>query len=177
MENKLLENFKEECKLINLKYEYPGYTGIEKWLIITDLSEGTLIDTYKGIIEKYKPYILMTKEQGAAITSFDSNEKKHYERNLNLCDMYGYEDDTFETYHPEMICDFFNEYYHKYDDLQEALIEVKPLIKKRIYKYYFLGYSYTEIAYEENVSVGAVKNSIERTLKQMKIFINKNMLK
>ena len=31
------EQFKKDCKVINLKYEYPGYTGIEQWAIITDL--------------------------------------------------------------------------------------------------------------------------------------------
>ena len=33
------EQFKYECKVINLSYEYPGYTGKEKWAIITDLTE------------------------------------------------------------------------------------------------------------------------------------------
>ena len=28
------EQFKKDCKVINLKYEYPGYTGIEQWAII-----------------------------------------------------------------------------------------------------------------------------------------------
>lgn len=27
----LEEQFIQECKLINLNYEYPGYTGEEKW--------------------------------------------------------------------------------------------------------------------------------------------------
>ena len=32
------ELFAKDCKLINLKYEYNGYTGDEKWAIITELS-------------------------------------------------------------------------------------------------------------------------------------------
>lgn len=35
--------FKYECKVINLSYEYPGYTGKEKWAIITDLTEKNLL--------------------------------------------------------------------------------------------------------------------------------------
>ncbi len=31
------ELFARDCKLINLKYEYDGYTGTEKWAIITEL--------------------------------------------------------------------------------------------------------------------------------------------
>ena len=33
------KQFKTECKVINLKYEYPGYSGKEKWAIITNLPE------------------------------------------------------------------------------------------------------------------------------------------
>lgn len=40
------EQFKYECKVINLSYEYPGYTGKEKWAIITDLTEKELIEKY-----------------------------------------------------------------------------------------------------------------------------------
>ena len=32
------ELFAKDCKLINLKYEYNGYTGDERWAIITELS-------------------------------------------------------------------------------------------------------------------------------------------
>ena len=34
----LTEAFKADCKVIRLKYEYPGYTGTEKYAIISDLS-------------------------------------------------------------------------------------------------------------------------------------------
>ena len=33
------ELFSTECKLINLKYEYQGYTGTEKWAVVSELSE------------------------------------------------------------------------------------------------------------------------------------------
>ena len=35
----LAEEFKVECKVIKLGYEYPGYTGTEKYAIVTDLSD------------------------------------------------------------------------------------------------------------------------------------------
>lgn len=34
--------FAKDCKLINLKYEYMGYTGQEKWAIVSELSEQEL---------------------------------------------------------------------------------------------------------------------------------------
>ena len=31
------ELFAKDCKLINLKYEYMGYTGQEKWAIVSEV--------------------------------------------------------------------------------------------------------------------------------------------
>ena len=48
------ELFAKDCKLINLKYEYNGYTGDEKWAIITELSVkralGEVLPCYRKII-------------------------------------------------------------------------------------------------------------------------------
>lgn len=41
---KQVELFAQDCKLINLQYEYSGFTGTEKWAIITELSEEALWD-------------------------------------------------------------------------------------------------------------------------------------
>ena len=34
--------FANDCKLINLRYEYHGCTGTEKWAIVTELAEEEL---------------------------------------------------------------------------------------------------------------------------------------
>lgn len=38
------ELFAKDCKLINLKYEYDGYNGTEKWAVVTELTEEELWD-------------------------------------------------------------------------------------------------------------------------------------
>ena len=43
------EQFKCDCKVINLSYEYLGYTGEGKWAIITDLPVEELIEKYEEI--------------------------------------------------------------------------------------------------------------------------------
>ena len=35
--------FANDCKLINLRYEYHGYTGTEKWAIVTELAERRIV--------------------------------------------------------------------------------------------------------------------------------------
>ena len=49
----LKEHFQNECKVINLKYEYEGYTGEEQWAVITELSEKELFEKYPDIISHY----------------------------------------------------------------------------------------------------------------------------
>ena len=46
--------FANDCKVINLKYEYPGFSEKTQWAIITDLTESEINTKYAGFIEKYK---------------------------------------------------------------------------------------------------------------------------
>ena len=69
--------FKEECKVIDLKQEYMHYTEDIRWAIATDISEEELREKYEAIIEKYEPFLLLTKEQYLVMLDFHSNNRKH----------------------------------------------------------------------------------------------------
>ena len=56
--NEQEELFAQDCKLINLRYEYSGFTGTEKWAIITELSEEALWDKYPDVISRYASLIV-----------------------------------------------------------------------------------------------------------------------
>ena len=43
------QQFREECKVINLQQEYSGYHGEEQWAIVTEHSR-------KELLEKYPAY-------------------------------------------------------------------------------------------------------------------------
>ena len=60
----LKEHFQSECKVINLKYEYEGYIGVEQWAVITELSEKELFEKYPDIISRCIPFVLLSVEQG-----------------------------------------------------------------------------------------------------------------
>lgn len=66
--NEQEELFAQDCKLINLRYEYSGFTGTEKWAIITELSEEALWDKYPDVISRYTPFILLSMAQGEVIS-------------------------------------------------------------------------------------------------------------
>ena len=56
----LEEQFKKDCKFINLTYEYLGYTGNEEWAIISELSKCELLEKYSEQVEMYIPFIYLS---------------------------------------------------------------------------------------------------------------------
>ena len=69
------ELFAKDCKLMNLKYEYDGYNGTEKWAVVTELTEEELWDKYPDIISRYTPFVLLSMAQGKVI--IDDNRETH----------------------------------------------------------------------------------------------------
>ena len=58
----LTEDFKAHCKVIKLGCEYPGYTGKEKYSIISDLSYEQITERQAPIVECYLPFVLLSKD-------------------------------------------------------------------------------------------------------------------
>lgn len=57
----LKRRFQEECKVINMKYEYNGYTGNEQWAIISELTEGEILEKYLPPIKRvFSLYCIIT---------------------------------------------------------------------------------------------------------------------
>ena len=74
----LTEDFKAHCKVIKLGCEYPGYTGNEKYGIISDLSYEQITERYAPIVECYLPFVLLSKDMGEVFAEFNRNEDKFY---------------------------------------------------------------------------------------------------
>lgn len=68
--------FANDCKLINLRYEYHGYTGTEKWAIVTELAEEELWVKYPDVIRRYTPFILLSMAQGEVIDESYGNRQR-----------------------------------------------------------------------------------------------------
>lgn len=88
--NEQEELFAQDCKLINLRYEYSGFTGTEKWAIVTELSEEALWDKYPDIISRYMPFILLSMAQGDVISESHRNNDKYEKRGKRTIDVYGW---------------------------------------------------------------------------------------
>lgn len=97
--NTLLKQFKNECQVIEFKYEYPGYVGYEQYGIITALSETELTNKYAEILKEYRPYLVLDLSYGEARTEFRRNEKKHQMRAIRSVDSFNFEDGEMECFH------------------------------------------------------------------------------
>ena len=58
--NVTVGTFKNDCKVIRLDAEYPGYTCDTKYAIITDLTEEELSVRYPDEIKRFNPHILLS---------------------------------------------------------------------------------------------------------------------
>ena len=117
------ELFSTECKLINLKYEYQGYSGNEKWAIVSELTEQELYRKYPDVIKRYIPFILLSVEQGQTIAEFNANEDKHRKRMYRTVDVFGYDDELSAQFHDEL-CSYDDSIEDVKDQLERVILYV-----------------------------------------------------
>ena len=186
--NEQEELFAQDCKLINLRYEYSGFTGTEKWAIVTELSEEALWDKYPDIISRYMPFILLSMAQGEVISESHRNDDKYEKRSKRTIDMYGYEDDVFEQFHPKSITPFIDPFDKAEEEqieeekerlrqlelskVRQALSMLQPVQRERLLKSVLLGISSRKIAKEEGINYSSVDKSIAAAIK-----ISRNFMK
>lgn len=175
MEN-IRNNFEKDCKIINLKYEYPGYIGEAKFGVITALSEYELERCYSAQLAEYIPYIILSPYFGEIRAEFVRNEKKHTMRHQRSENIFGYDENT-ELLNPEcQVQDYLTDMIAKADDEHErklllaALETLTDTEKTRIIQYYCLGLTEREIAKKEGKSKNAVHLSLCSGMKKLKKF-------
>ena len=166
--------FQEECKVINLKYEYDGYNGDINWAIISNLTEDEMLEKYRPIISEYMPFIVLPPAYGEVRDEYRRNEKKFQMRVARKHDFYNFEDGEIELHHAELMSNDLEDKVFRSEEkqaLRKAIQLLKPIQKERLIKYYFEGKSSRQIAKEEGVAYSAVDNSIATALKNLKKFL------
>lgn len=177
--NKQEELFKKDCKLINLRYEYSGFTGTEKWAIVTDLTENELQSKYTDVIRKYTPFVLLSVAQGEVITEYQNAEAKERMRKLRYTHPFDITDGEFEEHHPELVVkENILEQICLQEEKQlirEAIDKLTDIQKRRIITYYFEDKSIREIAATEGVNISKIEKSISLALKKLKFFLSEGV--
>ncbi len=169
--NALDEQFKNECEIINLKYEYPGYMGKEEWAIVTNLSEAELNCKYVDLINNYKPFVILSASFGQVRADYMRNEKKHAMRATRSVEPFDYDDELCAAFHPELIVNNLEDTIIKDESIQKVrliLLSLDEKQKGRLIKFFFDGKSTHQIALEEGTTHQAISKSIGNTLKKIK---------
>ena len=163
--------FANDCKLINLRYEYHGYTGTEKWAIVTELAEEELWVKYPDVIRRYTPFILLSMAQGEVIDESYRNNDKYEKRAKRTIDVYTPFVDPFEQAEEERI-EKEKEQLRQLEiaKVRKVLEMLKPVQRERLIKAILLGMSSRKIAKEEGVYYSVVDKSIAAARKNFKKF-------
>ena len=168
------KRFAEECKVIDLKYEYRGYTGEERYAIVSELSEKELKEKYPEIIQKYIPFVLLSVAQGAVIDDFNRNEKKHQMRQTRCGEAFGYEEGITEAIHSELFAEDYLEVIAQWETREEeirllnrALSTLAIKQRERVLKFYH-NKTTRDIAEEEGVHHSAIDKSIRKAIHSLR---------
>lgn len=166
--------FANDCKLINLRYEYHGYTSTEKWAIVTELAEEELWVKYPDVIRRYTPFILLSMAQGEVITEYQNYEARERMRRLLFGHAFDINDGEFEVHHPELAVDTdpIEEIMLKDNikRLREVLCYLSETQKRRVFKYFFYNKTLEKIADEEGVDFTSVRESVNSAIKKLRKF-------
>lgn len=152
-------------RLIDLRREYPGYTGKELWMIVTDLSEDQLMEINE-IREIMHLSVIASVEMGEVMRLFERNEKKSRKRKreseISLDKLEG---DINYTVADGKV---------EFDWLYDALDRLPGKQKSRVIYRYMYGLTAKEIAEEDGCGRCAVTNSIRKGLGRLRAELNEN---
>lgn len=168
----LKEAFQNECKVINLKYEYEEYSGKEQWAVISELTEEEILEKYKPLVQEYIPFLVLPPMYGEVRQQFRRNENKHY-MIMVRGHIYSLEEDLEEHHLEAAVEDCAAQVFAKEQsrELWKAINSLNEIQRKRLIAYYFEGKTYREIADEEGVDHKAVVRSVAIALKNLRIFL------
>lgn len=162
----LEKKFKEECRVVSMVHEYPGYVGEVKWIIFSSLAEDDLKRRYEGLIASFTPYVYMSMDQYSPVREFNNNDRKHRRRTEETYDIYDVEDMNMDRFHPELASE--DVLYGEYDDLYSAIEKLPDKQRKRIAEKYLDGKTNREIAEDEGTTEAAVSISLKIAIKNLK---------
>ena len=150
---------KKDYVVLNLAKEYPGYTGSEKWMVITDHG----MDQLERLFPELKPFlssaVIIGTDIGKAIIGYKNNDRKH-DRHMECV---GLQIEVLKCRAvPQRDKSFKNNW------LKKAVLELPDAQRRRVLLFYCDGYSEEEIANIEKVSKQAVSESIQRGINNLK---------
>jgi len=164
------EAFKAECSFFRCEEEYPGWTGNEKYGIITGLSKEELEAKFPQFIKAMSPYVLLDLEYGEIRAEAKRNDDK-FEKRERFSNSLFELDEEAEAMNPELsVPNFLTEELEKQKHIafrkkqiaicRGMLAQLSDVQKKRLLMKYILHKTETEIAEIEGTSQQAISKSL-----------------
>ena len=168
--DELLNDFKADCKVVDLDKEYPNRVGKEKYLIITNADRSTFETKYNQILNSLEPYCIVGSYYLDIIRKYKANDSKHEKREKRNGLQYS-TDEIAENHYAELQSSdcadvFFTMEMMK--ALYTALAQLSTVQKNRIFKRFWYNKKLCEIAEEESKSISSIVTSINDAEKAMK---------
>ena len=177
------EMFAKNCKIFDLRREYPRYEGDISWVIATSYSNDELCVLYSDLIKPYEPFMLLSAEEGQAYRDFIINEDKYQKRRIRSVDIFGYDDDLSSQFHKEL-CVYDEMSFEqeeriveeKHKDWQITMVrkgidQLTETQKRRVNAVFFENKTLREVADEEGVNFSKIDKSVKQALKKLKKFL------
>ena len=160
---------KKDYVILNIEKEYPGFTGTEKWILITDLSEKEFLEKHPEETDLWRASVVVSKEMAKVMYQHDFNDRKHLQRSMETevsMDDPGLELEDLGT--QEEIKNIW---------VEEALDTLPEDQSRRICKHYLSGYSLKEISEDEKVNLYTVRKSIKKGLQHLREYCDVTLSK
>lgn len=171
------KQFKIDCRVINIQFEYENFKGKEKYIIASKLSEDEIRMIYPEEAKRYSPFVKVDLEFCEIRQQFKSNDEKHNQRltkSIEIC-RYGDSGNELSHIYPQLcVKDFTLDMVDEEEKqteirlLYEALETLTPLQKERVILYFFHGVSKKEIAELSNSSPSSIRDSLDLGIKKIK---------
>ena len=146
--------------IIDVEEEYPGYTGTEKWILITELSEEEFHTRHPEKPDLWKSSVVISKEMAKVMFCYDFNDRKHLQRSMETED--SMDEMELDVEDPGAQDTFLSLW------VEEALNTLTEDQRRRVSMHYLQGYSFTDIAKAEGVKRNNVRKSVERGLRRLR---------
>lgn len=164
-------SFEDYCRVINLKYEYPGYSDSVPWAIVSEMTEAELRTRFPEVIGSFSPFILLSPDEGEAMRIYDRQEDRYRKECLRHGVFFEFNSEILPE---EMLFSTDEDPYELIvkNEEQERIIQTLAVLtetqRRRIMLRFFEDMNLREIAAIEGVAHQDVDKSIKAGIKKLK---------
>ena len=177
-----------EYQAVNLISEYGNKLNGCKYALTSNHGHKRMEELYAEDIAKFRPYIYLTPEEYAPIRTYKNNDSKFHMRDVNFHEGFDYQEEISESGHEciSLLADPEPDVLTRIVEAEEAAVLEKyraalpkalelltEIQRNRLFKHFYEGMTFREIAEAEGVKEAPVDRSIQAAKKKIKEYLKK----